>query len=86
MSFKVVKSKSENHDWIYVSKSDATICEAALKLLGSDVCIQCVYKEWPQPVEKEATSASDGEEIGYIIKAFLPKPDAGKFSKVYRLF
>lgn len=83
LSFKILKAKNENNNWIYVSKPDARMADATLKILGSEVFIQCVYKEWPAFEDGIDGASGDDEEAAYRINAFLPKSDAGQFQRHY---
>ncbi|CDM33093.1 hypothetical protein DTO013E5_5716 [Penicillium roqueforti] len=59
-SFKVLKTKGENSNWVYVPSADASLSDAVLKIAGTEVFSSCVLKE-------------KSDQTGYEAAAFLPK-------------
>jgi len=66
-SLRILKAKNEKGNWLYAPKTDATVEDAALKVVGKDCAGQCAWHS----VEHE----------GYKVEALLPKQDAD-FSKI----
>jgi hypothetical protein len=70
LSFKVLKAKHENPNWMYAPGKNATLTEAALKVAGTEIASNCILKNWP-------TSSRDGnaspEGSGFRLVALLPK-------------
>ncbi|KAL9617139.1 MAG: hypothetical protein Q9160_008036 [Pyrenula sp. 1 TL-2023] len=44
LSVRVLKGKDQKLNWTYAPKQDATISDAAVQVVGQDVCAQCVSK------------------------------------------
>lgn len=79
-SLKVIKAKNENSNWMYAPAADATIPDAAIKIVGKDISGCCVTRE--------LSSRNPGEEgprdsSSYQLTAFLAKPDAGTKSSYF---
>lgn len=73
-SLKVIQAKNENNNWVYAPAADATISDAAMKIVGRYVSSCCVVKLLSsQSHEEEGQLGSDR----YQLTAFLPKPDSG---------
>jgi len=61
-SLRILKAKNEKSNWLYAPKADASVEDAAIKVVGKDCATQCVWH------------ASNHE--GYEIEALLPRGDA----------
>ncbi|KAJ5183806.1 hypothetical protein N7492_001422 [Penicillium capsulatum] len=72
-SLKVLKAKNENNNWVYAPAVNATISDAALKIVGRDVSSCCIIKQLSSEVPREG---DDSGFDSYHLTAFLPKPDA----------
>lgn len=66
LSLRVLKAKNDKDNWTYAPKPGGNAEDAAFKILGAACASQCIW--------------SVIEEQGYILQAFLAKPDA-EFSK-----
>ncbi|KAE8371872.1 DNA mismatch repair protein [Aspergillus bertholletiae] len=68
LSLKVLKAKNENNNWIYAPGRNATIADAALKIVGTDVTSSCVLKKWPskENANSEQPQAEYTSEFGII--------------------
>lgn len=81
-SLKVLKAKNESNNWIYAPGTDATLPDAAMKIVGIDVASYCVMKQvssLPTP-----GGGTDSEQNDYKLIAFLPAADTGTSSPSYR--
>lgn len=67
LSLKVIKSKTESNNWMYIGSQSACLTDAALKVVGTDVVSNCTIKEWPLE-----DNSSD-----YKVVALLAKDNAG---------
>lgn len=67
LSLKVIKAKNETSNWMYAGGQSASLMDAAMKVVGTDVVSQCTVKKWP-PEEDSAE---------YRIVAILAKGEAG---------
>ncbi|OJJ98272.1 hypothetical protein ASPACDRAFT_11607, partial [Aspergillus aculeatus ATCC 16872] len=72
LSLKVLRAKNESNNWMYAPGKDATLSDAAFKVVGKDVASNCVVREWgddpPAGIEKET-----GRH--YHLTALLPDPE-----------
>lgn len=74
-SLKVLKAKNESNNWIYAPGTDATLPDAAMKIVGIDVASCCVMKQFSS--QPTPGSGTDSDENGYKLIAFLPAADTG---------
>ncbi|KAL4914604.1 hypothetical protein BDW62DRAFT_190176 [Aspergillus aurantiobrunneus] len=71
-SFKVLKAKGDNFNWVYAPGKHATLMEAALKIAGTEVASNCIAKEWP--VLPSAQCELPREDYsGFRLAAVFPK-------------
>ncbi|RAH69533.1 putative DNA mismatch repair protein [Aspergillus aculeatinus CBS 121060] len=72
LSFRVLRAKNEGNNWMYAPGKDATLSDAAFKVVGKDVASNCVVRERgddpPAGMEKET-----GRH--YHLTALLPDPE-----------
>lgn len=79
-SLKVLKAKNDKSNWIYAPAIGDTVLDAAVKICGSRLVDQCLWKVWKSA---EASSSiievePDGKlERFYKIEALLPSPTCG---------
>lgn len=86
LSLKVLKAKTDKGNWIYAPKSDASVVDAAMKVVGKRVTDECQWLVWHSntPNAEAGMNQVDGAtvsattESAYQIEALMPKPDAGK--------
>lgn len=90
LSLKVLKAKNDKGNWVYAPKAGASVPDGAMKVVDKRIPAHCQWISWRS--SEVATAALDtaieiddlqDEEGGsslYRIEAFLPKPDAGKYS------
>ncbi|KAL9633116.1 MAG: hypothetical protein Q9204_003531 [Flavoplaca sp. TL-2023a] len=84
LSLKVLKSKTDKGNWIYGPKSDASVLDAAVKVVGKKVTDECQWLVWDpnSPSAEAETTQGDGgtvseiTESSYRVEALMPKPDA----------
>ncbi|KAL8998189.1 MAG: hypothetical protein Q9169_002674 [Polycauliona sp. 2 TL-2023] len=84
LSLKVLKAKNEKGNWTYAPKSDASVSDAALKVVGKKVTDECRWVVWTPNALREETGAiqEDGPTASatttstYQVEALMPKPDA----------
>ncbi|TQB69576.1 hypothetical protein MPDQ_001657 [Monascus purpureus] len=82
MSFKILKAKSESGNWIYAPGKNATLTDAALKVVGSEVVSCCTLETRSSSQYEAETGKPDIDKSpDYQLVALLPKADA-EFSKV----
>ena len=67
-SLKVIKAKNESNNWMYAGGQNASLMDAALKIVGTEIASHCMIKEWP----------SEEDINGYKLVALLPKEGTGK--------
>lgn len=67
LSLKVIKAKNESNNWMYSGSQSASLSDAALKIVGTDVVSNCTIKEWP----------FEDDSADYKVVALLAKNDAG---------
>ncbi|PYH81634.1 hypothetical protein BO82DRAFT_335426 [Aspergillus uvarum CBS 121591] len=72
LSLKVLRAKNESNNWMYAPGKDATLSDAAFKVVGKDVASNCLVTKWgddsPGGAEKES-------ELHYHLTALLPDPE-----------
>ncbi|KAL4744135.1 hypothetical protein BDV11DRAFT_165824 [Aspergillus similis] len=68
--FKVLKAKNESSNWMYAPGKNATLMEAALKVVGTEIASNCILKIWPSSPNKRKASLEDS---GFRLAALLPK-------------
>lgn len=79
ISFKVLKAKSESSNWVYAPGRNATLTDAALKVIGFEVASCCTLE-----TKSSGTAQSgNGETSNYELIAFLPKANAGIYAFPY---
>ncbi|ODM21442.1 hypothetical protein SI65_02286 [Aspergillus cristatus] len=66
LSLKVMKAKNESNNWMYSGSQSANLTDAALKVVGTDVVLNCTAREWPH----------NDDSADYKIVALLAKDDA----------
>lgn len=78
MSFKILKAKSESGNWIYAPGKNATLTDAALKVVGSEVVSCCTLETRSSSQYEAETGKPDIDKSpDYQLVALLPKADAG---------
>ena len=86
LSLKVLKSKTDKGNWIYGPKSDASVLDAAVKVVGKKVTDECQWLVWNSSTSGAQARTTQGDggtvseitESSYRVEALMPKPDAGK--------
>ncbi|KAL8833741.1 MAG: hypothetical protein Q9170_004103 [Blastenia crenularia] len=92
LSLKVLKAKTDKGSWAYAPKSDASVSDAAVKIVGKKVSDQCQSVVWRSdehctditsslPRNTEQSGRSDAT---YRVETLVPKPNAGGSSCVYK--
>ncbi|KAL8732608.1 MAG: hypothetical protein Q9166_002583 [cf. Caloplaca sp. 2 TL-2023] len=84
LSLKVLKAKSDKGNWIYAPKSDGSVSDAAVKVVGKKLSDQCQWIVWGSSTlgalavatGGEATDTSEDPASTYQIEASIPRPDA----------
>ncbi|KAL8728772.1 MAG: hypothetical protein Q9181_005224, partial [Wetmoreana brouardii] len=79
---KVLKAKSDRDNWIYAPKSEASVPDAAVKIIGRKATDECQWIVWSPPkldalvesVTGVAKTPVDPEYI-YKVEALAPKAD-----------
>ncbi|MCJ1436192.1 hypothetical protein MMC27_005570 [Xylographa pallens] len=79
-SFKVLKTKNGNDEWMYAPKIGATVTDAALKVVGQQVVSQCDWHVWDSSIgQKQDTFRDISVNLSalshdrYIIESLLPR-------------
>lgn len=67
LSLKVMKAKNESNNWMYSGSQNANLTDAALKVVGTDVVLNCTAREW----------SHNDDSADYKVVALLAKEDAG---------
>ena len=86
LSLKILNAKIDKGNWIYAPKSDASVLDAAVKVVGKKVTDQCRWLVWtPNTLTTEArasqgngTTAEQPTKSTHRVEALLPISDAGK--------
>lgn len=86
LSLRVLKAKTDKGNWMYAPKSDASVLDAAVKVVGKKVTDQCRWLVWtPNTLSTEAgategdgTTTSATTDSTYQVEALLPISDAGE--------
>ncbi|KAL9628758.1 MAG: hypothetical protein Q9204_005683 [Flavoplaca sp. TL-2023a] len=84
LSLKVLKSKTDKGNWIYGPKSDASVLDAAVKVVGKKVTDECQWLVWDSSTSSAQAGTTQGNEgtvseiteSSYRVEALMPKPDA----------
>ncbi|KAL8651192.1 MAG: hypothetical protein Q9226_004813 [Calogaya cf. arnoldii] len=83
LSLGVLKAKSDKSNWIYAPKSDVSVLDAAVKVVGKKVTDQCGWVVWTPNSLVAETGATEGDgptaattEPTFQVKALRPNPDA----------
>ncbi|KAL8888609.1 MAG: hypothetical protein Q9215_003999 [Flavoplaca cf. flavocitrina] len=90
LSLKVFKSKTDKGNWIYGPKSDASVLDAAVKVVGKKVTDECQWLVWDSSTSSAQAGTTQGDggtvseitESSYRVEALMPKPDAVAISSV----
>lgn len=82
MSLKVLKAKNDKSNWMYAPKSEASVADAAVKIIGKRVSDQCQWTVWSSdspsiPTPLACTELPADSDPSYKIEAFIPKADSG---------
>ncbi|KAL8852846.1 MAG: hypothetical protein Q9221_002221 [Calogaya cf. arnoldii] len=92
LSLSVLKAKSDKSNWIYAPKSDESVLDAAVKVVGKKVTDQCGWVVWTPNTRLAEAGATEGDrpttattETTYQVKALRPNSDAGKSTLPPRL-
>lgn len=80
ISLKVLKAKTENNNWQYVPGADATLTDAALKIVDRNIASSCILKETNSHSSEDDNMSDQG---GYELAALLPKEDIGMEPSVH---
>ncbi|BCS02015.1 putative DNA mismatch repair protein [Aspergillus luchuensis] len=67
LSLKVLRVKTETNNWMYGPGKDASLVDAALKVVGTEASSSCLVKAWPPENDSDRS---------FRILALLPKPDS----------
>ncbi|GIK07313.1 hypothetical protein Aspvir_002975 [Aspergillus viridinutans] len=73
LSLKVLKAPSEKANWVYAPGKNASLMDAALKVVGTEVASACVTKEWPCGNDLDEESGS-GNDSSFQLTAILANP------------
>ncbi|KAL8750666.1 MAG: hypothetical protein Q9184_006345, partial [Pyrenodesmia sp. 2 TL-2023] len=78
MSLKVLKTKNDKSNWMYVPKSEASVADAAVKIIGKRASDQCQWTVWcpdsPSiPTASTCTELAADSDSTYKVEAFIPK-------------
>ncbi|KAL8806627.1 MAG: hypothetical protein Q9200_004964 [Gallowayella weberi] len=84
LSLKVLKAKSDKGNWVYAPKSDASVSDAAVKIVGKRVSDQCRWVVWSPgnlptkegATQDENTNSSTQSESTYKVEALVPASKA----------
>lgn len=85
LSLKVLKAKSDKNNWTYAPKSEASVADAAVKIIGKRASDQCQWTVWCSdspsiPTASDSTELPAGSDASYRIEAFIPKAKNGGVS------
>ena len=78
LSLKVLKSEGNRANWVYASKPDATLADAASIIFGPLMLKLCEFQTWDstnQTIRGRALSREDR----FVFKALLPSRSCGRF-------
>ena len=83
-SLKVLKAKNDKENWMYAAKPEASVADAALKLVGPQVVSQCQWQSWssltgtePSSFQATTTDGTTTSTLTYTIESLLPRKDCG---------
>ena len=90
LSLRVLKAKSDRTNWIYAPKSNTSVLDAAVKIVGKKVSDQCRWIVWSsntldssaEPTHAENTDTPKNSLSTYQVEALIPKSDAGESTLV----
>ncbi|KAJ5114396.1 DNA mismatch repair protein [Penicillium alfredii] len=72
-SLKVMKAKNENGNWMYAPGATASLSDAAMKIVGTEISSSCMIKE--ASIANEIGDGEPSDKKFYQLVAFLPKSD-----------
>ena len=83
---KVLKAKSDKDNWTYAPKSEASVFDAAIKILGKKVIDCCQWHVYcPETLDDEGvlrpletSSSTTDRGLQYKVETLLPRLDCGK--------
>ncbi|KAL8702762.1 MAG: hypothetical protein Q9201_004062 [Fulgogasparrea decipioides] len=82
ISLKVLKAKSDKDNWTYGPKSEASVLDAAVKVIGRKATEQCRWIVWSPPTLDGLMASITGDadppidpESTYKLEALAPKAD-----------
>ncbi|KAL4947866.1 hypothetical protein BDW69DRAFT_203939 [Aspergillus filifer] len=83
LAFKVLKAKNDSGNWMYAPGKHATLVNAALKVVGTEVASSCAIKEWPTSCTNEGESPPRSDS-NFRLTALLPElgSDFTKFNNL----
>ncbi|KAL8780019.1 MAG: hypothetical protein Q9213_006663 [Squamulea squamosa] len=84
LSLKILKAKNDKGNWVYVPKSDASVLDAAVKVVGKKVTDQCRWVVWNSntfsreagATQRDNTMISIHLDSSCRIEALIPNSDA----------
>ena len=87
-SLKVLKARNDKGNWVYAPKRDASMADAALKIVGKEAAGECSSHSYvwlkhpassPQDADPPLMGAAAATGSSIRIDALLPNLDAGKW-------
>lgn len=82
LSLKILKANNTRSDWLYAPGSEPSLLDAALKVVGREVCSSGILKQLSsQPTNETETKPLDRKV--YQVVAFLPNIQFGKTTFIY---
>ncbi|KAL8916815.1 MAG: hypothetical protein Q9172_006097 [Xanthocarpia lactea] len=94
LSLRVLKAKSDRANWIYAPKSNTSVLDAAVNVVGKKVSGQCRWVVWnsntlrssAEPTHADNTDTPKTSLSTYQVEALIPKSDAGTLKQIVQLF
>ncbi|KAL8708764.1 MAG: hypothetical protein Q9220_006406 [cf. Caloplaca sp. 1 TL-2023] len=76
-SLRVLKAKNDKGSWMYAPKSDASVADAVVKVIGKKAADQCRWVVWSPSLQDsdEASNTDKASESTFTIEAMIPRVD-----------
>lgn len=92
LALKVLKSKNDKDNWTYAPKHEASVSDAAVKIIGKKATDQCQWLVWDAGIPATQPAFHSGEwqerdtnqDPTYSVEAMIPKAGCGKLTRTFR--
>lgn len=92
LALKVLKAKNDKDNWTYAPKHEASVSDAAVKIIGKKATDQCQWVVWHAEIPGIQPSLHSGQQVeghldqdpAYHVEAMIPRAGCGKLIRSFR--